>query len=202
MPTGYTSLIKDGISFEKFVFECSQAFIPQARDEHFKDWPEFKPSTEYHQKGYDEALDNLGKYSKISDEDLLIEMNKKYDEEVASIHKYIEEHKDLLEKYVAMRSKVSLWIPPTSDHEGLKKFMLEQIDKSIEFDCESTYYKDQLERMAKKHVNISLNDYRKEILDQCSTGLQYHKAEMHKEEVRISKTNLWVNTLKNSVKES
>jgi translation initiation factor 2B subunit (eIF-2B alpha/beta/delta family) len=40
-----------------------------------------------------------------------------------------------LAKYNQMLSDVSAWQPPTADHEGLKKFMVDQINQSIDFDC-------------------------------------------------------------------
>ena len=42
---------------------------------------------------------------------------------------------DLKTKYDNMLRKVNSWNPPTEDHAGFKKFMVEQILESIRFDC-------------------------------------------------------------------
>lgn len=42
-------------------------------------------------------------------------------------------------RYEGMRAKVLAWSPPSPDHVGLRDFMVEQLQKSIEFDCGGTY---------------------------------------------------------------
>lgn len=45
-----------------------------------------------------------------------------------------------LARYKSMREQVQNWTPPTADHEGLKKFMLSQIEESIIVDCSELKY--------------------------------------------------------------
>lgn len=45
--------------------------------------------------------------------------------------KHIKEMKSANKRYLRIREVISKWNPPTTSHEGLKEFALEQIDKSI-----------------------------------------------------------------------
>ncbi|MBV8273566.1 MAG: hypothetical protein JO067_14965 [Cupriavidus sp.] len=54
--------------------------------------------------------------------------------------KYLKECADSLAKYSAMLGKVNEWNPPSPDHFRFKEFMVEQLQQSIDFDCDATLY--------------------------------------------------------------
>jgi hypothetical protein len=138
MPTGYTHSISEGISFEKFTLNCAKAFgaLISIRDEP-SDAPiptEIKPS-DYNLKALKKAQADLKKYEsmKLSEAKLLCQ--KQYDDELKRIQESELKNAKLKTDYELMLSKVKKWIPPTPEHEGLKKFMIEQIETSIQWDC-------------------------------------------------------------------
>lgn len=58
-----------------------------------------------------------------------------YRKAVADHERMLAEKDVLRSKYEAMLMRVAEWIPPTEEHEGLKRFMKDQIDLCIESDC-------------------------------------------------------------------
>ena len=39
------------------------------------------------------------------------------------------------QRYTDMLKQVRKWVPPTTEHMGLKRFMIEQLEQSIRLDC-------------------------------------------------------------------
>ena len=58
-------------------------------------------------------------------------MSSMSDRKVDDYKKCSEKYSDLRNKYLKVRREVEAWTPPTPEHDGLKKFALEQIDMCI-----------------------------------------------------------------------
>ena len=69
----------------------------------------------------------------------------KYNEDIAHAKKCLDMYKSEDEKYLKVRNEVASWIPPTSEHEELKKFALNQIDISMNTDYYK-YYEEELNK--------------------------------------------------------
>jgi len=139
MPTGYTHSISEGISFEKFTLNCAKAFgaLISMRDEP-NDAPiptEIKPS-DWNAKALKKAQSDLKKYEemKLSEAEKLCQ--KDYDNELKRIAESELKDAKLKTDYELLLAKVKKWTPPIPEHEGLKNFMIEQIESSIKWDCE------------------------------------------------------------------
>ena len=144
MPTGYTSDIGEkNISFENFIMQCARAFgacIEMRDDPTDKPIPEeFKPS-EYHSKQNQKYQKELEQVKSLSKKACQGQAEKEYQNQIKEHEEIIQEKKNLREKYDTMLKKVRAWIPPSDDHIELKKFMIEQINTSIDFDCNLKYY--------------------------------------------------------------
>ncbi len=96
----------------------------------------------------------------------------------------------LAERYRAMLIKTRDWNPPTPDHEGLKGFMVEQIESSIKFDCGHTW---------EAPVKLSGAAWREEQIAKCARDLEYHAREARKESTRNAERNAWIKALRESV---
>lgn len=138
MPTGYTADIKDGISFEQFVWNCARAFgaLVMMRDApQGAEIPErFEPSTSY-TKWADEARAQIAKLKALQGEEIEIAAAGAYEVALAAWRTREEEKTELRNKYNAMLAQVVKWKPPTVDHAGLHEFMADQLRQSIDFDC-------------------------------------------------------------------
>jgi hypothetical protein len=136
MPTGYTSKIHDGeaVSFPQFAMTCARAFgaLIEMRDEDLTAPipQEFTPSP-YYTEARVRAAERLAEVKAWTPEQARAEAA----EQVAAIEKSNARARDLREKYAAMAAEAEAWLPPTPDHEELKRFMLQQLHESARFDC-------------------------------------------------------------------
>lgn len=136
MPTGYTVYIKneDITTGKEFLKLCTRNFgiAIDIRDESLSvpTPTHFEPHS-YYKKAYDKAVEVRNKYRKMTFDKAKQKMIENYNERIASSKEYLKDCKSEDEKYKKVRDEVAKWNPPTSEHEGLKKFALEQIDMSM-----------------------------------------------------------------------
>jgi len=198
MPTGYTSkLCEEDVSFQEYALSCARAFgalVMMRDDPHDKPISRFEP-TDYHEKAVVEAEAKIKSVEAMSDDDVLAEQDKE-NAKYTKLQKESDEKKAAARRrLVDMRSKVSDWKPPTSDHDGLKKFMLEQIDITMPIDGTSgTYYQEQL-------TTFSAQECRRTRIAEARKDILYHKKEHAKEVERTDERNAWVEDLRGSLKE-
>ncbi len=193
MPTGYTNMVLEGATFEQFVWGCARAFgalAPMREDLANKSVPDkFEPCT-YHANEL-----------RVAEEDLKIIQARdssawegRYNEYLKKMHKDDEERKrrdnDMRFKYTQMLHKVRAWEPPTSDHSGLKNFMIEQLEESINFDVIGDRYKPTI---------LVFEEWKRVELDRALKSINYHKAEFEKERQRTASRNNWISALRESV---
>jgi hypothetical protein len=197
MPTGYTADIKDGISFKQFALNCARAFgaLITMRDDppDAKIPEEFKPST-YHQEKIEELRKELRNLDKMT----LLAASKAAERDWGKTEtrrlEAIAEANALREKYLAMRAEIIAWTPPTPEHVELKKFMLEQVDNSISFDCHTKYF----ETPTPIQGPVEWLDAQRERIHK---SIKYH-TEAHEKEVASSQgRTVWVQALRNSLKD-
>jgi hypothetical protein len=191
MPTGYTAKLYDGEqSFEDFVLACARAFgaLVTLRDENI-DTPlpeRLKPST-YHIDAWHKAEKELADLKTLT----LGQAEAKSLEEFKA---HMTEHKKSVEtrtarnaRYNEMLERVREWAPPTTDHENLKKFMVEQITISLEdYDIP---------------VPTLLNGgaWLEEQKRRLEWSLAYHDKEWKKDVERTEQANKWIDDLRDSL---
>lgn len=193
MPTGYTADIYDGkdISFSDFALKCARAFgaCIEQRDDDANDKPKLieKTKDNYHIKRIEEAK----KWKKPT--------KAEFDDYVKKQIDYCNEQNEkqlkLKASYQQMLDKVNDWAPPTSEHEGLKKFMIEQLTNSLEFDCSNDYYK----REQLLIRTYTYNQYVKDMRDSNKRDIEYHTNELKKENERTDTRNAWISALYKSL---
>ncbi|MCP3682155.1 MAG: hypothetical protein GY861_05630 [bacterium] len=190
MPTGYTAVIKDGISFKDFVMRCSRAMgalITMRDDPLDKPIPErFEPSS-YYLNNYNEAKTRLQKLKAMSSKEVGQKALKNYQDEKRRHAKRVKDNAEQIEKYKAMLDKVQSWEPPTSEHNGLKEFMVEQLKSSINFDDTRGYDV----TPTKIDSQIWLHDEIRKVIK----NIEYYAEEYKKELERVESRNIWVKQL-------
>jgi hypothetical protein len=196
MPTGFTKCISDDVSFEKFVMGCARAFgalITMRDDPLDAEIPdEFQP-TDYHTKQLSDLEAKLAVLRTMSIFDAEIEADKEYLNRCAQKEDGIRKDRELRGKYKAMLAKVDAWEPPTDEHTEIKKFMMEQIRESIEFDCSESYY------LEKKIEKLSGEDWLANKIESTVNSIGYHKIEHQKEVDRCAVRSKWVRELRQSL---
>jgi hypothetical protein len=147
MPTGYTEILErdPNTSFRTFALRCTRAMgvCMMQRDEPLDVPPPDKldPCS-----GYRESLDKAMAAARELEEMTVATATRRAKEQhernVQANKEFLEEHAREMRVYGAMLEKVEAWEPPTPAHEGLKKFMREQLTISMPrgepYQCDET----------------------------------------------------------------
>lgn len=187
-------MMESGQSFEEFTLGCAHAFgaLVMLRDEPL-DAPisEFKPSP-YYAEALAEHQNKLSRLQAMSEDERLA-----YGE--AEKAQFIEKHEKWLAKDIAenerlaeMREAVLAWTPPSPGHEELKKFMLQQIEVSMN----GLGYIQKEIAAAKSRPPLQF--WRADVAAE-SHGVQCATEEQAKEIERVQGSNLWVKQLRDSM---
>lgn len=196
MPTGYTYPIHDGenISFTDFALLCSRAMSAaiMQRDEPLS-VPikgEYVVDSYYYEnvgkaQAAVEAAENLGLI------DAEIAAAERFEQAVARYEESKEKVVALEARYQAMLDQVKDWEPPTEEHVGLKDFMIEQLQGSIDFDCNTSYLSEP-ERM-------DGDKYKAQELKYAEDHLKYAKESLANAIELTRGRNKWVADLKESL---
>ena len=198
MPTGYTADIEKGISFKEYALGCARAFgalVTMRDDPSDAEIPDkFEPDS-YHLDQM--AKDNLRKQEVLNMTKLEAEQAAviKYNEERLYHLKGIKEKNELRKKYNAMLQQAQSYKAPTPDHENFRKFMIEQIVDSIDFDCGGSYHEEALAGIEK----LSGEKWRQKELDKLDKSIAYHREHYNKEKQRCKERTRWVQELKRSL---
>lgn len=196
MPTGYTACIGEGADFQKYALGCARAFgalIMMRDDPADAPIPEaFEPS-DYHAKAIKTAQERLNELDLMSVADADIAAHLAYDTETARIKAVMAKNDQLRARYQTMLAQVAAWKAPTPDHEGLKSFMREQIESSIDFDCSNNYY------LSNIPTRLTAMEWRSAEVEKARHDIAYHSKE-HAEEVGRAHTRTdWVKALRESL---
>ena len=196
MPTGYTADIKNGIDFKTYAMNCARAFgaCMSLRDDPGggERIPEsFEPS-DYHLKAIEKARGDLVALEAMTPGELELAANRDWEESETRRLARLEDKRKQRKAYEAMLAKAVAWRAPTPDHEGLRKFMCEQIEKSIDFDCSGDYDN-------APTICLSGEAWAAERRTRLMREVQYHERE-HAEEVKRAATRTeWVRALRDAL---
>ena len=161
MPTGYTHDIENGQTFEDYALRCARAFgaCTLQRDESASEMPKLREESSYYAEKLPEALAELGYLQSLDNKQKEEFGTEERDKAIADIQESLEKKSALESKYRDMLNKVSAWTPPTKDHVGLKEFMTKQIVDSINFDCNTTYYIEELQKLVEDDHFKSVDEF-------------------------------------------
>jgi len=199
MPTGYTAGIINGTTetFQDFAKQCMRAFgaCIHMRDENANIEYEPRIPSDYHLKGLEEAKENLKIAETFTDADL-IEMR------IKELKESKKHHLESIAKTKAARVKLEEFLAkairfkaPTPEHEGLRRFMIEQIQSTIDFDGKTDFHDKALPEIEIELKNIDANQIRFTLIADANKDIAYH-LKGHKEELkRCADSNEWVRTL-------
>ena len=197
MPTGYTSPIEKGISLRNFILICARgmgACIMQ-RDDAMDVPPQKCEPSDYHLKAIAVAEKSLSDVKSLTDDIAEIKAKEEYKNEIESIEASIRKNNELKRKYEEMLSAVKSWVPPTSEHQGLKDFMVSQITESISFDCGGSYYREQLDKL----TPLTGQEWKEKERKKAIRDINYHQCENIKEVSRCNEQGEWIEQLYKSL---
>lgn len=196
MPTGYTHGVQTGAitKFDDFAWQCARAFgaLVLLRDDMDAPIPEeFQPS-DYHAKAIEAARAELVRLEAMTPEDANAEARRLYEQSAREYEGRVERKAAERHRYEAMLDKVRAWVPPSSDHVGMKDFMIKQLVESIDFDCNGTY---------DGRMKFQTGDeWRASAIKEARRSVEYHAAEHAKEVERTESRNRWIKQLRESLR--
>lgn len=197
MPTGYTSDIEKGISFRQYAMGCARAFgalITMRDDPHDAPIPEkFEPSP-YYLESVAKAKARIAELEAMTAEEVIAARDKEYADLVEYNEKGIRDRKELRAKYEDILAHARGWVSPSPDHDEFKQFMISQIEDSIQWDCDTSYYEEN--QPEKKSPAAWIADAFQRERDH----LAYSEKSLAEEVARVEKRNLWVRQLREALK--
>lgn len=199
MPTGYTSVVaeNENYSFRDFALRCARNFGALCRfreDGLNTPIPKEIMPNEHYRKEYERAKANYKNFinNPPTDADIEAQYNEVVRKEKERASEYAIKNKNTLRRYNSMLQKVRKWQPPTSEHEGLKNFMLNQLEESIKFDIFDYEPKpiDKDEFFFDARSGKSLKE-----------ELDFFEEKWKKEVLWVRKSNKWLKVLRESLQD-
>lgn len=199
MATGYTAGVADGTitTFREYALQCARAFgaCVTLRDDPLNaEIPEFQPS-DYHEKALAEAEVELAGFVAMDESDLRQMHDREYEENVASATRTFEEKELTLQRYKSMLAAAKAFRPPSPEHEEYAKFLVSQLQESIQWDCDTLYAK-------KLKTQVPFEKWVSEKLDRLRRNVDYHRKQYREEVERVAARNKWIAQLKEAIRES
>ena len=198
MPSGYTSTLADQEqSFREFVLQCARAFgaCIHQRDDPGNDLPKLLEECTYHLDEYNKSLKAYKDFS----EQTVVQCKRRFTQEKKDLIKHtqdrIKKNAKQIARYKLMLEKVKKWKEPSPLHQGLKTFMVEQLNQSIEWDTDK-YAADEL----KSAKQLTFKDWEKEMISSLKGNMDYHFEYIDKEKTKVIKANEWITALYDSLK--
>ena len=192
MPTGYTSDIKDGITFKQYALGCARAFgaLFHMRDKPCDvEIPDEVPVSDYHTEELKKYKEELSFLEKCNYADFVRLCNEQNEKKQLEYEQRAEDNRLLKQKYVDMLSKVEAWEPPSEDHVELKKFMIDQLESSIKVDV----YKEN------PPVMVDVDEYITRRKNGLVKEIKYHTEKLQEEIESAKERSVWIKKLKKSL---
>jgi len=196
LATGYTDYVRSGkvTTLRAFAMVCARAFgacIAMRDDPMDVEIPsEFKPDTSYHDEAIARATSKLRELPLLSEEECARRSRVEFAADAAERAKWAQERADTRKKYEAMLSQVKAWKVPKGV-AGLRKFMIDQLEESIRFDCHA----DTITASEPK----SGEAWRRGAIRMAKSDLGYHTRERRAEIKRVADRNKWLASLRSSI---
>ncbi len=195
MATGYTQGIIDGSikTFKEFALGCARAFGAAS---HMKDDDlsvEYKKRTpgDFYDKTIKETEEMAEEIKSLSDEKIIKKKKENIEKSIKRHEKSLKEKKELEKTLNGFLFDAKNYTPPTEDHKNIKKFMIEQLEDTIKWNCDITYDVDEIERLKKEISNLNAERIRNKYLSDCFDSLNYYFKEKEDEIKRCENSNNW-----------
>lgn len=204
MPTGYTAGILDGTitDFKGFASTCMRAFgaTIHMRDEGLDKEYEPREPSDYH-------LDQIQDYKKeielaesMTEEEYVTKEKTLMKEELVSVENSISKKKEQFKKLEKMLEEARNWNPPTDEHQEFKSFMMDQLERTIQFDADVEYYERKREELLDRFGEIlDGKEIKERTLDSLRSSLAYYTKSHQEELERCEKSNKWVKDVFDSI---
>ena len=200
MPTGYTYFIENGdiSTGAEFLKKCIREFgCCAGQREDPLSAPlvsEVKPSS-YYKEQYENTVKKYDEFKNKTNDEIREMMRNDRDKDLSDTERYLSKQKLLRNKYLAVREDVENWVPPTPDHEGIKRFALNQIDMCIPTESELSELEEKVYSLKSSNPEIDEGEVGQYIINMMKffeEDMEYYKLRMANEEERASKRTKFI----------
>lgn len=203
MATGYTHKILDGeiTDFKSFALLCTRAFgaTIHMRDDNLSTPYTPRQVGSHHKDSISRIIAEIKELKNMSDDEFEKSVEKVYADSIGYYNKQIESAKANFDVLSKMMEEAKAYEPPTEDHVKYKEFMVEQLRGTIDFDCNISYYIEQIETIKGKLESFNIDELRTEKLAELESSLEYHKKELQAEIQRVNDSNKWMGDVMKSL---
>lgn len=195
MPTGYTYFIENGdiSTGAEFLKKCIRNFgccIDQRDDPLTEPLKTDIHADSYHKKCYEEAVNRLENFRKRTSDEMSDDIINAKQKELSGKKLYLSHQELLRDRYLKVRNEVEAWVPPTPDHEGIKRFALDQIDMCIPTEKDINKLREQVRDLDENcNSEIDESDIGKYIIEETKfleRDIEYYKKKMIEDEERAA----------------
>ena len=188
MPTGYTEIIErpEGCTFREYALRCARGMgvCVMQRDQSLDAPPVAREPEPYYEDKLREASGKLRELLSMTVE----QATPFWQADVDRCAKYNAEaeisERALAAKYTAIRAEVVAWAPPTKEHEGVKRFMLEQIDLCYRPERESEPYR--------AHAAKDAATWLRDAIAKGAQDVEYYTTKGSEERARVEESRAWL----------
>ena len=204
MPTGYTADIVDGkvTTFKEFAQKCMRAFgaTIHMRDESLSEKYKPRKVDDYYIDSVKEAEEKLNKLKEADDNFFLNKVRKELKKDYAYYKEQIEKRKITKERLESILAETQKWNPPTDDHVGIKDFMISQLNETLKYDGDYSYYEEELDEILMKLESpIDIQAIKNQMLEDAEDELKRAKERLEEEIKRCESSNEWVEKFLESI---
>lgn len=184
MPSGYTAKLAEGEQdLADFIKGCGRGmgFMIMERDSAWSDpLPEKWEISDFHDKKLAELQERKVFLNALSEETLKAACDDFYSKADQDRTEYIAKNKQQLRRYQQMLVEVKAWQPSHPVMRSTRAFAIEQLEKSIDFDC--NYTPKELEKLPPE-------EWQQEQFDEVMKSMKYHASQKAEDETRTAERN-------------
>lgn len=204
METGYTSFINDGsiTTGRDFLKLCLRNFgiAVSMRDEPLTEQvpTHFEPNP-YYAEMYSKSVIDRDKVRQMTFEDAKQALIDRHNNIVNNAKETLAKYKAEDAKYQKIADEIEKWVPPTPEHESIKRFALAQIEASMNTSCYE-YIKADINSELDTSDD-AVHQYLKEINEVADRTVQMRYKDYQREIERTKEKNLYMEQFLDSLKD-
>jgi hypothetical protein len=194
MPTGYTNGIIEGkvTTFKQFALGCTRAYMVHMRDDSHDTAYYERTTGTYHTEAIQEARDKIIKLKKTSNKQLIDDRREEIKNDRLDSMRRIAEKLETKKTLEAFIKEAEEFVPPKGGkHDNIATFMKDQLTKTIEWDCDVTYYEKEIKDEEEEEKNLDPVVMRADYLKAYNADITYHKKHYDKEVKLCADHNKW-----------
>jgi hypothetical protein len=163
----------------------------------------YEPRTpsEYYVNSLQSQREKLEETKTMTDEAIVRDFENLLNDSLKYHERELEKTKVNLGRLNSIMESAKSWVPPTEDHEGVRDYMIDQLEITIKADGDPSYHVNKIVQ-AKKELEEGIDPkvYREERIKEIEDRISYYEVEVQKELERCKDSNEWMDKFLESIK--